>query len=122
MASKECVTKRRVPVKKKGNKQDLDGAGPIALTPAFYKFYESFLAEWLKVKIISNVDQRHFGNLRFTYTTHYLVHLMDAICETREKSNTWLDVIAVDLEKAFVLIDPNILVVNYPMTLKLTRI
>ena len=97
------------PVKKKGNNQDFNGVRPITLTPVFSKLYESFLAEWLKVKVIPNVDQRQFGNLRSTSTTHYLVHLMDTICKTLEKPNTWLNVIAVDLQKAFDLINHNIL-------------
>jgi hypothetical protein len=90
------------PVKNKGNNQDFDGVHPITLTPVFSKLYESFLAEWLKVKIIPNVGQRQFRNLRSTSTTHYLVHLMGTICNTLEKPNTWLNVIAVDLQKLLI--------------------
>jgi len=46
------------PVKKKDNKQDSKGFRPITLTPLFSKLCESFLAEWVKEKIIPNVDQR----------------------------------------------------------------
>ena len=43
------------PVKKKVSEQDFAGVRPITLTPVFSKLYESFLTDWLKVKIIPNV-------------------------------------------------------------------
>ena len=85
-------------VKKKGSKQDFDGFQSIAFTPLFSKLYESFLVEWLKAKIIPNVEHLQFRNLFSTSITHYLVHLMDTKCNTLEKLkkgewgglNTWV--------------------------------
>ena len=94
-------------VKKKGSKQDFAGIRPIIITRVFSKLYESFLADWLKVKIIPNVDQIQFENLHSTSTTYYLVH---TIWNKLEEPNTWLNVIAVDLQKAFDLINHDILV------------
>jgi len=97
----------------KGRKQDFADVRPITFTPVFPMLCESFLADWLKVKIIPNVDQRQFRNLCSTstlFTSHYSVHLLDTICNNLEKRNTWLNAITVDLQKAFDLINHNTLV------------
>ena len=42
----------------KGRKQDFADVRPITFTPVFPMLCESFLADWLKVKIIPNVDTK----------------------------------------------------------------
>ena len=83
---------------------------PITLTPVFSKLYEGFLCDWLKIKIIPRIDIRQFGNLRKTSTTHYLVHLIHTILSELEKPNVWLNLVLVDFQKAFDLVDHTILI------------
>ena len=80
---------------------------PITLTPVFSKLYEGFLCDWLKIK---RIDIRQFGNLRKTFTAHYLVHLIHTILSELEKPNVWLNLDLVDFQKAFDLVDHNILI------------
>ena len=83
---------------------------PITFTPVFSKLCEGFLCDWLKIKIIPRIDIRQFGNLRKTSTTHYLVHLIHTILSELEKPNVWPNLVLVDFQKAFDLVDHTILI------------
>ena len=98
------------PIKKKNGKPGFDGIRPITLTSIFSKLYESFLADWLKMKVLPLIDLRQFGNLKSTSTSHYLIHLVDTMGKLLEKPNTWLNLISIDLQKAFDLINHNLLI------------
>ena len=98
------------PLKKKNGKPGFDGVRPITLTPIFSKLYEGFLADLLKEKILPLTDLKQFGNLKSTSTSHYLVSLIDHIGKILEKPNSWLNLISIDLQKAFDLVNHNILI------------
>ena len=98
------------PFKKKNGKSGFDGVRPITLTSIFSKLYEGFLADWLKEKILPLTDLKQFGNLKSTSTSHYLVSLIDHIGKILEKPNSWLNLIFIDLQKAFDLVNHNILI------------
>ena len=98
------------PLKKKNGKPGFEGVRPITLTPIFSKLYEGLLADWLKEKILPLTDLKQFGNLKSTSTSHYLVSLIDHIGKILEKPNSWLNLISIDLQKAFDLVNHNILI------------
>ena len=82
----------------------------ISLTSIFFKLFESFLSDWLRDQVHSFVDPRQFGNLKSTSTSHYLIHFVDSMGRLLERPNTWLNLIYVDLLKAFDLVNHNILI------------
>ena len=98
------------PLKKKNGKPGFESVRPITLTPIFSKLYEGFLADFLKEKILPLTDLKHFGNLKSTSTSHYLVSLIGHIEKILEKPNCWLNLISIDLQKAFDLVIHNILI------------
>ena len=62
------------------------------------------------MKVLPLIDLRQFGNLKSTSTSHYLIHLVDTMGKLLEKPNTWLNLISIDLQKAFDLINHNLLI------------
>ena len=98
------------PLKKKNGKPGFEGIQPITLTPIFSKLYEGFLADLLNEKILPLTDLKQFGNLKSTSTSHYLVSLIDHIRIILKKPNSWLNLISIDLQKTFDLVNHNILI------------
>ena len=64
-------------------------------------------ADGLKEKIIPFTDLRQFGNIKSTSTSHYLVFLIDSIGNILEKPYWKLNLISVDLQRAFDLVNHN---------------
>ena len=98
------------PLKKKNGKPGFEGVRPITLTSIFSKLYKGFLADLLKEKILPLTDLKQFGNLKSTSTSHYLVSLIDHIGKILKKPNSWLNSMSIDLQKAFDLVNHNILI------------
>ena len=98
------------PLKKKNGKPDLEGIRLITFTPIFSKAYERFLADWPKENILPLTYLRQFGSLKSPSTSHYLVSLIDHIGKILEKPNSWLNLISIDLQKVFDLVNHNILI------------
>ena len=98
------------PIQKKGVKLDFYGVRPITLTPVFSKLYESFAADWLKNTILVLIDEQQFGNMKGLSTTHYLVSLLETVYKLLDEPDTWLNLLLIDLQKAFDLVSHNVLV------------
>ena len=99
------------PFKKKNRKPGIDGVRPITLTSIFSKLYEGFLADWLKEKNPTSYwPESNSGNLKSTSTSYYLLSLIDHIGKILEKPNSRLNLISIDLQKAFDLVNHNILI------------
>ena len=98
------------PIPKKPSNLTIINMRPITFTPVFSKLYELFLCDWLKVKIIPHIDIQQSGNLRKTSTTHNLVHLVHTILSELEKPNVWLNLVSIDFQEVFDLVDHNILI------------
>ena len=107
------------PVPKKCASLTFTNIRPITLTSVFSKLYEGFLCDWLKDKICPRIDTRQFGNLKKTSTTHYLVHLMHTIVSNLDKPNVWLNLVLVDFQKAFDLVDHTTLIRSLLVNFKL---
>jgi len=64
----------------------------------------SFLAGWLKKQVIELIDPRQFGNMPKKSTAHYLASMLDTILKQLDEPGRWINLIAIDLKKAFDLI------------------
>jgi hypothetical protein len=76
----------------------------------FSKLYESFAADSLKKTILELIDGQQFGNMNGLSTTHYLVILLDTVYKLLDEPDVWLNLLLIDLQKAFDLISHNVLV------------
>ena len=82
------------------------------LTSVFSKLYGSSPTDLLKSKIEKLVDVKQFGNQRGLSITHYHVSLLDTIYKNLKNPDLWLNLLLIDLQKTFDLINHNILVVK----------
>ena len=98
------------PLKKKDRGPDFEDVCPISLSPILSKISEGFFADWPKEKILPLTDLRQPGNLKSTSTSCYLVSLIDSIGIILEKPNCWVNLIYIDLQKVFDLVNYNVLV------------
>ena len=61
--------------------------------------------------ILELIDEQQFGNVKGLSMKHYLVGLLDAVYKLLDEPYTWLNLLLIDLQKAFELVS-NILVVK----------
>jgi hypothetical protein len=101
-----------IPIPKVNPPKDLQkDLRPISLTPVISKIQESFVHQWLWDIIKDKMDERQFGAIKGTCTTHALIHLIhDWLKMTDDsKDKTFVHIVMLDYAKAFDHVDPNIL-------------
>ena len=82
---------------------------PISLTPTLSKICESFVADWLINSIKGKIDERQFGSLKNTSTTHNLISLIHHLLSETDAARNVIRVFLIDFSKAFDRIDHSIL-------------
>ena len=78
---------------------------PISLTPTC----ESFVADWLIDSIKEKIDERQFGSIKNTSTTHNLISLVHHLLSETDAAKSAIIVFLLDFSKAFDRIDHSIL-------------
>ena len=82
---------------------------PISLTAVLSKVLEGFVFNWLASIIMPHIDPFQFGCLKYSSTTHALVHLIHQLLHVTEIPKTLVRSCLIDFSKAFDRIDHNIL-------------
>ncbi|XP_065582837.1 uncharacterized protein LOC136041954 [Artemia franciscana] len=78
-----------------------DELRPISITPCLAKVTEAFVLRRLLDQISSSIDKYQYGGLQECNTTIYLVRMYDCILTWLDKGNRFLDLGAIDFQKAF---------------------
>ncbi|XP_065557774.1 uncharacterized protein LOC136025719 [Artemia franciscana] len=78
-----------------------DELRPISITPCLAKVTEAFVLCRLLDQISSSIDKYQYGGLQECSTTIYLVPMYDCILTWLDKGNRFLDLGAIDFQKAF---------------------
>ena len=97
-------------IPKKDARNDFSDVVLITTTPICSKVYESFVAVWLKDRVLDKIDPRQFGNMPNTSKAHYLVSIIGSILQKLNEPDSWINLITIDPRKALDLICHNILV------------
>ena len=90
-----------IPVPKVKNPASANELRPIALTKILGRVFESFLSEWLKDDFTPVLDNKQYGNVKGTSTTHYLVDMLYNVISGIDKPSKYATLVAVDFTKAF---------------------
>ena len=96
------------PIPKVPNAKTLDKLRPISLTKLFGKIFEKFLADWTLEDFSPHIDNKQFGNMPDSSTTHYLVDLVDTILRGIDQPGHYASLCAIDFTKAFDRINHNV--------------
>ena len=59
----------------------------------------------LNLIIRASIDERQYGNLKGSYTAHYLIFLLDEVLKGLEERHTMASLILIDFKKAFDFVD-----------------
>ncbi|XP_065581712.1 uncharacterized protein LOC136041086 [Artemia franciscana] len=78
-----------------------DELRPISISPCVAKVTEAFVLRRLLDQISSSIDKYQYGGLQECSTTVYLVRMYDCILTWLDKGNRFLDLGAIDSQKAF---------------------
>ena len=78
-----------------------DELRPISISPCVAKVTEAFVLRRLLDQISSSIDKYQYGGLQECSTTVYLVRMYDCILTWLDKGNRFLDLGAIDFQKAF---------------------
>ena len=92
------------PIFKKGAPCNFTSVRRVAMTPIFSKIYKSFIAGCPKTCNLHKIDPQRFGNIPKYSASHYLVSFRDKILKHLDEPEHWVNLIAIDLKKAFDLI------------------
>lgn len=83
---------------------------PITVTSNLAKIAEQFIYEDIYEKISSQISVQQFGVLKKSSTAHYLIQLFDFLLKSIDKKPSQVIISLLDCEKAFDLINHNILI------------
>ena len=103
-------TARVSPIFKSGDMTDLNNYRPISVLCFFSKIYEKHLSTEMKRFMEENsvLNQKQYGFKAKNSTTDALLSIQKEICSARDSKN-YVCLIAIDLKKAFDLINHKIL-------------
>ena len=78
---------------------------PVSLTSDLGKILEGFIAKIILSDIRGNIDERQYGNLKGSSTSHYLIYLLDEVLKGLDQPDTIASLVLVDFRKAFDYVD-----------------
>ncbi len=90
-----------VPIPKERKISSFDQLRPISLTPFFARVLESFIARWIIEDILTKLDPKQYGNIKGSSTVHYLVDVLNFVCQGVDKPNHYSKLCTVDFTQAF---------------------
>ena len=101
-----------VPVPKEKPIKDINKhLRPISLTSILSKMAEDYVVqEYVKSAVLKKIDQRQYGTVPYSSTTHALISMMHNWFVNTDGNSATVRVVLFDFRKAFDLIDHNTLV------------
>ena len=91
-------------ISKKRTPSACDDLRPISLTSCLAKVTEAFILEFLLKQIHGRINKFQYGGLPKCSATIYLVRMFDFVLQWLKKGSCFVDICAVDFQKAFDLI------------------
>ena len=104
------------PIPKKQQVSQLSDLRPISITAIFSRVMETFICRWVTRDLSPVIDQKQFGNVAGSSTSHYLISLFDTIGKNLDRPGHCASLCAIDFAKAFDNMNHNVVIgklINY---------